>query len=349
MSALGIAVVGCGAIAASKYLDNLSLMPEVCLLGFLGGQADQYRTRYGASGAAVYRSLDELCADSRIDAVCVCTPNNTHAAIATACLNAGKHVICEKPMAIDEVDAQAMIIAAERNSLTLTIGHQARFSPAAQALRRRIAQGEFGELYYVRSRMLRRRGVPTWGHFLDPVVQGGGCLMDLGTHALDLALWLLDDFEPLSAMCATYRALADQPTAANRWGAWDAKSFGVEDAAFATIHLRGGATLELACSFALNVPTDRENDVTLCGTRTGAELRDGMLHVNGVRDDAFYLDTYPAADDENEANRRQLADFVEAIRTGRDPLVTAQQSLAVCRILCGLYHSAVRRQPVQFD
>lgn len=89
--------------------------------------------------------------------------------------------------------------------------------------------------------------------------------------------------------------------------------------------------------------------MTLCGTRAGAELRDGMLHVNGVRDDAFYLDTYPAADDENEANRRQLADFVEAIRTGRDSLVTAQQSLAVCRILCGLYRSAVRRQPVQFD
>lgn len=348
MGALGVAVVGCGGIAASKYLDNLVSMPEAACLGFLGGRAEEYRARYGAPGAVCYDTLAALCADQRIGAVCVCTPNATHAEIATACLSAGKHVICEKPMATDSSGAARMVEAAEVRGLVLTVGHQARFSAAAQALKARAEAGAFGDIYYVRSRMLRRRGVPTWGHFLDPEMQGGGCLIDLGTHALDLALWLLDDFDPVYACCSTYRALADQPTKANRWGAWDTSKFGVEDSAFATVRLRGGATLELACSFALNIPEDREDDLTLCGTHAGAELRGGALTVNGVRDDAFYLDTYPAPDDEDAANRAQLADFLEAVRTGRPPLVTARQSLAVCRILCGLYRSAEEQKPVLF-
>lgn len=346
MRPIGIAIVGCGEIAESKYLVNLSSIDGTACLGFLGGRSSVYQEKWGAENAAVYSSMAELCADDRIDAVIICTPNSTHTEYAVAALEAGKHVICEKPMALTAADAERMVQAAEQNDRILTIGHQSRFSPAAQHLHELCASGALGTIYYVRSEMLRRRGVPTWGHFLEQKRQGGGCLIDLGTHAIDLALWMLGDFSPVWAMGSTYQGLADQPTAANRWGEWDAAKFEVEDAAFGTVRMASGATLEIAASFALNIPEDRENVLTLCGTKGGATLQGGKLMLNGVRDGTFFNETFDLAADWETACRAQVEEFIDCIRTGRQPLVTAREGLGVSRVLDGIYRSAAEKQPV---
>ena len=268
---IGIGIVGCGSIARWKYAENLAVLPGASLRAFFGGRAEELRKAWGAPGAVTCGSLKELLGRSDVDAVCICTPNDSHAAITLAALRAGKHVLCEKPMAVDAASAEEMVRTAEESGVFLTVGHQARFYPSAQALHGELRAGRFGALYFARASMVRRMGIPTWGRFFDPVVQGGGCLMDLGTHALDLAMWLLDDFEPAYCSAGSFRGPGDMPTAANRWGPWDPEALKVETSAFGQVVMKSGAVLSIDTSWALHVPEDREDAITLCGTAAGAE------------------------------------------------------------------------------
>ena len=230
----------------------------------------------------------------------------------------------------------------------LTVGHQSRFSPAAQALYRQLREGAFGSLYFARASMVRRMGIPTWGHFFDPAVQGGGCLIDLGTHALDLALWLLNDFSPAYCCAGIFRGPGDSPTPANRWGTWDPAMLRTETGAFGQVVLQSGTVLSLDISWALHVPEDREETVTLCGTAAGAELFPGGYTISGTQGARLVTTRYQMPEEEQSANRAQLEDFLSSIREHRLPLVTAAQSLVVMQILSGLYRSARELRPVEF-
>ena len=126
----------------------------------------------------------------------VLTPNRDHSYITVDALEAGKHVMCEKPMAINTAEAQKMIDAAKRTGKKLTIGYQNRFRPDSRYLKQVCEAGDLGEIYYARAQAIRRRAVPTWGVFLDEEKQGGGPLIDIGTHALDLTLWTMNNYEP---------------------------------------------------------------------------------------------------------------------------------------------------------
>ena len=345
---IGIGIVGCGSIARWKYAENLAVLPGASLRAFFGGRAEELRKAWGAPGAVTCGSLEELLGRSDVDAVCICTPNDSHAAITLAALRAGKHVLCEKPMAVDAASAEEMVRTAEESGVFLTVGHQARFYPSAQALHGELRAGRFGALYFARASMVRRMGIPTWGRFFDPVVQGDGCQMDLGTHALDLAMWLLDDFEPAYCSAGTFRGPGDMPTAANRWGPWDPAALKVETSAFGQVVMKSGAVLSIDTSWALHVPEDREDAITLCGTAAGAEWAPGGYTVSEALPDRLVTTSCRLPEEEQTANRAQLADFIGAIREDRPPLVTARQSLAVVRVLEGLYRSARERRPVEF-
>ena len=256
-SEIGVGIIGCGSVARWKYVKNLAEMSGVSLRAFYGGRAEEFQQQYGAPGSAVCRDLAEFLAREDVDAVCICTPNNSHAEIALAALRARKHVLCEKPMAISAEDAVRMVETAEQMGVLLTVGHQSRFSPAAQALYRQLREGAFGSLYFARASMVRRMGIPTWGHFFDPAVQGGGCLIDLGTHALDLALWLLNDFSPAYCCAGIFRGPGDSPTPANRWGTWDPAMLRTETGAFGQVVLQSGTVLSLDISWALHRKTGK--------------------------------------------------------------------------------------------
>ena len=345
-SEIGVGIIGCGSVARWKYVKNLAEMSGVSLRAFYGGRAEEFQQQYGAPGSAVCRDLAEFLAREDVDAVCICTPNNRE--IALAALRARKHVLCEKPMAISAEDAVRMVETAEQMGVLLTVGHQSRFSPAAQALYRQLREGAFGSLYFARASMVRRMGIPTWGHFFDPAVQGGGCLIDLGTHALDLALWLLNDFSPAYCCAGIFRGPGDSPTPANRWGTWDPAMLRTETGAFGQVVLQSGTVLSLDISWALHVPEDREETVTLCGTAAGAELFPGGYTISGTQGARLVTTRYQMPEEEQSANRAQLEDFLSSIREHRLPLVTAAQSLVVMQILSGLYRSARELRPVEF-
>ena len=284
MSNIKVGIIGCGGIALGKHLPALKTLADVELVAFcdiIEAKAVKAKEKYGTADAKVYTDYKELLKDNSIEVVHVLTPNRAHSFITIDALHAGKHVMCEKPMAKTAAEARAMVEAAKETGKILTIGYQNRYKADSTFLKKACDADELGEIYFAKAHALRRRAVPTWGVFLNEYEQGGGPLIDIGTHALDLALWTMNNYKPKMVVGTTFRKLNDQKDAGNAWGDWDTENFTVEDAAFGFIVMENGATIELESSWALNILDAIEASVTLCGTKAGADTRDG-LRLNGV-------------------------------------------------------------------
>ncbi|WP_420481871.1 Gfo/Idh/MocA family protein [Cohnella zeiphila] len=348
-------MIGCGGIAHGKHFPSLAKIPEVQLTAFFDVSAErgqEAKEKYGTPDAKVYQSVQELLDDPNVQVVHVCTPNDTHAEISIAAMEAGKHVLCEKPMAKTSADARRMYEVAERTGRKLSIAYQNRFRADSRWLHEACRNGELGEVYMAKAHAIRRRAVPTWGVFLDKEKQGGGPLIDIGTHALDLALWMMDNYEPRTVLGTTYRKLAEQGSAANAWGNWDPAKFTVEDSAFAMITMKSGATVWLESSWALNTLDVDEAKVTLCGTKAGADMKGG-LRVNGEERGHLYTKEIVLGDQWNKAApndsaEREARAWIDAILNDREPVVTAKQALVVQEILEAIYESAAKGQAVSF-
>lgn len=189
MKKLKIGIVGCGGIANQKHFpamkQNSDLCEIVAFCDIIKERAEKGAAEYGAPGSRVYEDYHDLLADSEVEVVHVLTPNVAHCPITVAAFEAGKHVYCEKPMAHNTDDAKAMLDAWKKSGKQFTIGYQNRFRPEVQNLKKACEAGELGDIYYGKAHAVRRRAVPTWGVFPDKSKQGGGPLIDIGTHALE--------------------------------------------------------------------------------------------------------------------------------------------------------------------
>ncbi|NLN76261.1 MAG: Gfo/Idh/MocA family oxidoreductase [Armatimonadetes bacterium] len=357
-SELRVGIIGCGGIAGGKHLPSLSKINAVKLVAFcdiIEERAAEKACNYGVDGAAVYTDYQKMLQAEKLDVVHICTPNNSHSEITVAALEAGCHVMCEKPMAKTAEEAQKMVEAAKRTGKKLTIGYQNRFRTDSRYLKAFCEQGGLGEIYFAKAHALRRRAVPTWGVFLDAEAQGGGPLIDIGTHALDLTLWMMNNYEPEFAVGNTYRKLGDRENCANPWGPWDPKKFTVEDSAFGYIHFKNGATVFLESSWALNLRVSGEAICTLCGTEAGADMWDG-LQINGERFSKLYVEKaqlepgsvpFYSGDDEKDADV-EAAMWIESILADKAPIVLPEQALVVTEILEAIYKSSETGKPVYF-
>ncbi|HHH8709357.1 TPA: Gfo/Idh/MocA family protein, partial [Listeria monocytogenes] len=283
-------------------------------------------------------------------------PNISHAEISIAAMEAGKHVMCEKPMAKTTAEAKSMIEAAERTGKKLTIGYQNRFRKDSDYLHQVCENGELGDIYYAKAKAIRRRAVPTWGVFLDEEAQGGGPLIDIGTHALDLTLWMMDNYKPKYVVGNSYHQLAKKENAANAWGSWDPSKFTVEDSAFGFITMENGATIVLEASWALNTLDVGEARTSLSGTEGGADMEDG-LRINGEAHSQMYekkiqleaggVDFYDGTGDDPALIEAEQ--WLAAIENNTDPVVKPEQALVVTQILEAIYESSKTGQPVYFN
>lgn len=362
MEKLKIGIIGCGGIANAKHLPSLSKLPELCEItafcDLIPQRAQEAAEKYGAPGAKTYADYRELLADGAIDVVHVLTPNVAHAGITIDAFAAGKHVMCEKPMAPTAADAQRMIDAARRAGKKFTIGYQNRFREDAQTLYRACRQGALGHVYFAKAHATRRKAVPTWGVFTNKELQGGGCLIDIGTHALDLTLWCMDNYEPESVSGSVYYELGKNPEG-NKFGEWAPETFDVEDSAFGYIKMKDGATIFLESSWALNTTDFKEAACTLCGTQGGAEL----LVDGASRTVKFNTAKYGQLMDEEiapkglvsyysgeskEPGYLEARQWLTSILEDREPLVRPEQALAVTRILEAIYRSFEEKREVRF-
>lgn len=356
---LRIGIIGCGGIANGKHMPALKKQKDVQMVAFcdiIEERAVKAAKDYGTPDAKTYTDYKELLKDKTIDVVHVCTPNKEHSFITIDALEAGKHVMCEKPMAKTYAEAKAMLDAAKRTGRKLTIGYQNRHTPQALYVKQACDEGVLGDIYYANAIALRRRAVPTWGVFLNEDEQGGGPLIDIGTHALDLTLWCMNNYKPKMVVGTKYRKLADQTQTANAWGDWDPKEFTVEDSAFGFVVMENGATIILQSSWALNILDANEAAFRLCGTKAGADTVDGA-RINGVKYGRQYVEK-PALNaggvafyDGTSASPSDLdmAQWINAIRTDSDPCVLPEQALCVTRILEAIYTSSETGKPVYFE
>lgn len=348
---LRIGIVGCGGIANGKHMPALSRLPDVKMVAFcdiIEERARKAAAKYGDENSFVCTDYRELLKDKSIDVVHVLTPNRWHSEITVAALEAGKHVMCEKPMAINSAEAQKMLDAAKRTGKKLTIGYQSRHRADSQYLKAEVEKGTLGDIYYAKATAIRRRAVPTWGVFLDEYAQGGGPLIDIGTHALDLTLWTMDNYKPKYCVGTTYHALNKQTEQGNDWGNWDTEKFTVEDSAFGFVVMENGATVYLEASWALNTLDTREAVTQLCGTLGGADMIDG-LRFNGIRNNQKYMfipqlegkgAAFYSASKQPSASDLEARRWIDAIKNDTDPVVTPDQAIVVTKILEGIYRSA---------
>lgn len=355
-----VGIIGCGGIANGKHMPALAAIEGCEMVAFcdiIVERAQAAAEKFGVEGAKVYEDYKELLKDESIEVVHVCTPNRSHSFITVDALEAGKHVMCEKPMAINSAEAQKMLDAVARTGNKLTIGYQNRYRDDSLYLKDEAKAGVFGEIYYAKATAIRRRAVPNWGVFLNEYEQGGGPLIDIGTHALDLTLWMMDNYKPKYCVGTAYHKLNNDSDQGNTWGNWDPKEFTVEDSAFGFIVMENGATIVLESSWALNSLDVREAQTTLCGTKAGADMVDG-LRINGVHNGRQYV-TKPsfsaggvAFNDGKKGESpaiREARAWLNAVVDGTEISTKPEQAFVVTRILEGIYESAKTGKPYYFD
>ncbi|MBW4841463.1 MAG: Gfo/Idh/MocA family oxidoreductase, partial [Paenibacillaceae bacterium] len=261
--------------------------------------------------------------------------------------------MCEKPMAKTSEEARSMIEASKRTGKKLTIGYQNRFRTDSRYLHQVCEEGGLGEIYFGKAHAIRRRAVPTWGVFLDEEAQGGGPLIDIGTHALDLTLWMMNNYKPKYVVGKTYHALSQTPNAANAWGPWDPEKFTVEDSAFGFVVMENGATIFLESSWALNSLDVKEAKTTLCGTKAGADMNNGLT-INGEDHSLLYekkieLQTGGVAFYDGAGERPEVLEahsWIQAILNDTEPVVKPEEALVVTEILEAIYKSSKTGEPV---
>ena len=345
MAKLKIAVIGG---ISNEHIRSYIKNPDTELYAFCDINPDQLKMmaeKYGVPAERTFTDKDEMLkALPEIDAVSVCTWNSAHAECTIAALNAGKHVICEKPMAMNAAEAQEMMEAAKRNNKLLMIGFVRRHGNDCDVIRENVNSDTFGELYYAKATYLRRNGNPG-GWFGDKSRSGGGPLIDLGVHVIDLVRFIFGNPKPVSVYGVTFQKLFNRPNVIGGKG-YQSCSAGVqdkcdvEDLASAIIRFDNGAVLSVEAAFSLNIKHD-EGNIELFGTKAGAklspnveiftELNNRMVNISFAQDTALNFDGL---------FQKEIDNYVDAILGRAECLAPAQDGVEMMKILDAVYESA---------
>jgi predicted dehydrogenase len=290
----------------------------------------------------VFKDYNEMLKMNELDAVSVCTWNSVHAPASIAALRAGKHVLCEKPMAMNTAEALEMEKAAKEAGKVLMIGFVRRFGNDTSILRDFIANDMMGDIYYAKATYLRRAGFPG-GWFGDKSRSGGGPLIDLGVHVIDLVRYLMDKPKAVSVSGVAFNKLGARSHIKQHkgWTASDSSSiFTVEDMAAAFIRFDNGAALSLETSFSLNLKNDTGN-IELFGTKSGAKL-DPQLEFYTEQND-YLVNVTPTLDtvmDFTGTFKDEIAHFVSCVAEGKPCISPAEDGVEIMRIIDAVYESA---------
>ena len=295
----------------------------------------------------------DLFADPEIDIIDICVPNNFHEPLAVAALDAGKHVLCEKPLAPTPGAIERMIAARDRSGKLLMTAQHFRYTGTARALKHEVERGALGEVYHARSWMLRRGFSPYTRSFVDKQMSGGGACIDIGVHILDLTLWMMGNPRPVRVSGNARTELARQPGAFSIWNnaRIDPDIYEVEEMASAYVRFENGATLILEVSWLLhhNITksgTIEDMQMWLYGTKGGSLWPKCEIYSSDNQAMQFSNRSLLRTDAPHPPHALECMDFAEAVLAGGPSPVPAEQSLQVLRILDGIYRSQEAGQEV---
>jgi predicted dehydrogenase len=349
---LKVGVIGTGSISG-LHLEAYAANPDAALIAVCDlneSRAKEAAAKYGAS--KVYTDYRELLADPEIDAVSICTWNNSHAEISIAALEAGKHVLCEKPLCKTVPDALKVEEAVRSAGKVFQVGFVRRYASNTEVLRRFLDGGDLGEIYYAKASCLRRRGNPG-GWFADAERSGGGPLIDIGVHVIDLCWYLMGRPKVKSVSGNTYRKLGNRAHIQNlsfyKAADYDAALNDVEDMANALIRFENGASLFVDVSFTLHAKKD-ELAVKLYGDKGGAEIEPELAVITERHD--TIINVSPQVDhagfDFNQAFANEIGFFVDSCLGRKETLSPVQDGVEITKILCAIYESAEKGTEVHF-
>lgn len=345
METIRVGVIGAGGIAQRSHIPAYLNTPGVELVAI--ADINEKKLDYVADKFSIprkYTDYHELLAQADIDAVSVCTPNYLHVPISIDALKAGKHVLCEKPIAVKGADAEAAIAAAKRYNKIFMGALCQRFSPASQLLRSQIESGKFGDIYYVKGGYIRRRGIPGLGGWFTTKEQsGGGSMLDIGVHALDRMYWLMGAPEPVAVSGTVFQAFKDDavdggwPPFDTRVGDVYAGINNVEDLASGYVTFDNGATLLIEAIWASNV--EPMSYTQFLGTRAGAIDDPRGLRIFG-EESGTLTNIEPLLDTRVNVFEAEIAHFTDCIRTGKEPITLPRELINVAKIIEAIYKSA---------
>ncbi|MEE8391615.1 MAG: Gfo/Idh/MocA family oxidoreductase [Anaerolineae bacterium] len=292
----------------------------------------------------------DLIKDPDIDIIDVCTPNNYHAPLTIAALEAGKHVLCEKPLAPTPAGIRAMIDARDKSGKMLMTAQHFRFYGSSKAMKAEIETGVLGDVYHARSWLLRRAAAPTGLGFIVKEHSSGGPCIDIGVHILDLTLWFMDNPKPVAVTGVARAELAHREGAFSIWGGAIPAEFDVEDFAAAFVRFENGATLVLEISWMLHHGTSGEDmQMWLYGTEGGCHWPRCEFFESNYATQQHYDRTLKITRDALKPHAQECVEFAQAIVDGAPSPVPAEQSLQVMTILDGIYQSQKVGAEVRLD
>jgi predicted dehydrogenase len=330
-----VGVIGVGAIGPFHIRSY-----RACKNAAVTAVCDVHRGRARAAAAEfdipdVFTDHRKMLAAEVVDAVSVCTPNNTHMKITLDALGAGKHVLCEKPLAMNGTQGRRMVAAGKRARRVLMTAQSMRYRGESQVLKKVVESGRLGQLYYAKGTMLRRTGIPR-GWFQDSKQSGGGPLIDLGVHVFDVMWWMMGLPKPKSAYGVTFDKLGTTGQGMGDWGAnFQPGKFSVEDLASGVVRFADGRAAAVEVSWASH--TDDFYSVRFFGTKGGAELHPRLVLYEG--DGSAKLDASVALP-RSDSYQTEVDHFISCIQKGRQPISPASQAVVVMEVLDALYRSA---------
>ena len=293
-------------------------------------------------GLRTYSDNEALLADPELDAVFIAAPNAFHAPLALRALASGKHVVVEKPFATNAAEAALVVEAARRAGKLLSVGMNQRFRADSQRVAQLVRAGKLGHVYHAKAFWFRRAGIPklgTW--FGKKALAGGGALYDIGVHLLDLALFTMGRFDPVSVTGQTYTTFGPRGIGEGGWGLSERAhtEFDVDDGATALLRFADGATLTLDVSWAIHQKDPDRMNVVLHGTEAGAGCYPGEIYRFGAEPGVYETATLGDAPlDYPHQNR--FHNFIGSILGTETACVSPQEALSVQRILDAIYESS---------
>jgi predicted dehydrogenase len=346
-SIFNVAVLGAGAIGRD-HIASFQQHPNARVIAVVDTSPER-----GRAAAESFR-IPDLCTDYRevlrradVHVVSIALPNYLHAPVALAALQAGKHVMLDKPMSTDARSAARLVAEARRRRRLLMVGQSQRFAPAVQTLRQLVERGVLGEVYHAKAVWLRRSGIPRIGSwFTQRKFAGGGCTYDIGVHVLDQTLYLMGEFTAVTVSGQTFAKFGPRGLGDGNWGLGEIdprKPFDVEDASVAFIRLKSGRTVQLETSWAVHQPEPDIGGTQLFGTEAGATTNPLQLFHSGRR--GYNVETIDPLPPRVDPNR--MVHFINVLLGREEPHVPPAQSLAVQKILDAIYRSAASGREIR--
>ncbi len=332
MQRLGFGVIGCGSIGKHhlKQLKEIERAKVSAACDIDASTLEGFGELAGLPMESLYNDYRELLERDDVDAVVVCLPNRLHSSVTVEALEAGKHVLCEKPMAVNLKEAEKMVEAAEKTGRKLQVGLQNRFKGESQALKGYVERGDLGEIYFAKCGWLRRNGIPGWGSwFTRRKDAGAGPIYDIGVHALDLTLWLMDNFEPAEAYASSYMKFGPEKKGLGGWGITNPEGYyDVEDLASAMIKMENGATVTFEVSWASHIEKEKFF-VEVLGDNAGLDLQSATIFTT---EDGSLVDKKVEFEERN-AYMDEMNHFIDCILKDEEPLTRPEELLGLQRAL----------------